>query len=360
MTPFATPDLVTALEQYGHEQLTIGRDPAARYLGILAIHSTALGPAVGGTRFWTYPSLQEALIDALRLSRGMTYKNALAGLPFGGGKSVLPVLAAAGGSPRLEGPARAAFFRAHGRFIERLNGSYITAEDVGTSPADMALIATETRWVAGLTRGVGDPSPFTAAGVCRAIEAAAHAVWGTDRLAGRTIAIQGLGNVGRHLAAQLDARGARLIVADIDAARAAAVVAAHGATAVSPDAVLETEADVLAPCALGGILNDDTIPRLRAAVVAGAANNQLLDARHGDALAARGILYVPDYVANAGGVISGTVDIAGWDRARMDAQLDGIYATVGEVLARAREWGVAPQTAADRLAEARIAAARRI
>jgi leucine dehydrogenase len=223
----------------------------------------------------------------------------------------------------------------------------------------MALIASETRWVAGLTRGAGDPSPFTAAGVCRAIEAAAHAVWGHDRLEGRRIAIQGLGNVGRRLAALLDARGARLIVADIDAARTAAVVAAHRAIAVSPDAVLEAEADVLAPCALGGILNDDTIPRLRAAVVAGAANNQLLDARHGDALAARGILYVPDYVANAGGVISGAVDIAGWDRARMDEQLDGIYATVHEVLARAREWGVAPHTAADRLAEARIAAARR-
>ncbi len=351
-------DLVAALQKYGHEHVNVCHDPASGYLGIIAIHSTVLGPAIGGTRLWRYASLDEALVDALRLSRGMTYKNALAGLPFGGGKSVLPApLVGEGAAGTLAGPAREAFFRAHGRFIERLKGGYITGEDVGTSPADMALIARETRWVGGLTEGVGDPSPFTARGVCRAIEAASHALWGSDSLNGRTVAIQGLGNVGRHLAAELDARGARLIVADLDRTRVAEVVARHGATAVSPEAVLEAGADILAPCALGGILNDDSIPRLRVAAVAGGANNQLLDPRHGDALAARGILYVPDYVANAGGVISGSVDLAGWDRARMETALDGIYTTVGEVLARARDWKVAPHVAADRLAEVRLSGA---
>lgn len=339
-----------ALEQFGHEQLTICRDPSAGYVGIIAVHSTALGPAVGGTRLWHYPSLGRALIDALRLSRGMTYKNALAGLPFGGGKSVL----LAPGQP-LDGPPREALFRAHARFVDRMKGLYITAEDVGTTPADMELMARETPHVAGLLRGVGDPSPFTARGVCRAMQAAAHTLWGRDTLEGRTVAIQGLGSVGSHLATDLAARGAQLLVTDVDPARVERVVAALGAVAIEPMDIFDVPVDIFAPCALGGVLDDETIPRLRVQAVVGAANNQLLEARHGDALASRQILYVPDYVANAGGVISGSVDIAGWDRARMHEQLDRIYDTVLEVCSRAREWETTPVRAADRLAEERIA-----
>ncbi|MGE3277703.1 MAG: Leu/Phe/Val dehydrogenase [Vicinamibacterales bacterium] len=340
-------DILSALTIGGHEQVTIARDPDAGYTGILAIHDTRLGPALGGTRLWTYASFDEALGDALRLSRGMTYKNALAGLPFGGGKSVLL------GPPP---PDRAAFFRAHARAVERLAGRYLTGEDVGTTPADMAVMAEITRHVGGLEAGVGDPSPFTARGVLRAMEAAADHVWGPGGLGGRTVAIQGLGNVGRHLAAALAARGVRLIVSDVDEARARAAVETHGAMAVAPDAIHQAPADIFAPCALGGGLDDTTIPALLALVVCGAANNQLAEPRHADALSDRGILYVPDFVANAGGVISGTVDLAGWDRARMDTALDGIYDTVQHVLDRATADGSSTAAAAERLAEARIAA----
>lgn len=347
----AEPDWQDTFEQFGHEQLTVCRDPAAAYVGVIAVHSTALGPAVGGTRLWHYPSLAGAIVDALRLSRGMTFKNALAGLPFGGGKSVLPA-PTPGALP--EGPAREAIFRAHGRFIDRMNGLYITAEDVGTTPADMELMARETRHVAGLASGIGDPSPFTARGVCRAMQAAAHTLWGRDTLEGRTVAIQGLGSVGSHLATDLAARGAQLLVTDVEQSRVDRVVAALGAVAIEPADVFDVPVDFFAPCALGGVLDDDTIPRLRVQAVVGAANNQLLEARHGDALASRQILYVPDYVANAGGVISGSVDIAGWDRGRMHEQIDRIYDTVLEVCARAGEWQTTPARAADRMAEEKI------
>lgn len=339
------------LEELGHEQLTIGRDPRAGYVGIIALHSTVLGPAVGGTRLWRYPSLEAAVIDALRLSRGMTYKNAMAGLPFGGGKSVL--LAPGAGAP-ADGEAREALFRAHGRFVERLHGLYIAGEDVGTTPADMAIMARETPHVAGLTTGVGDPSPYTARGVCRAMQAAAHLLWGRDDLHGRTVAIQGLGHVGSHLARELRRHGAELLVTDIDASLVDRIVSELGAVAIAPADIFDVPVDLFAPCALGGVLNDDTIPRLRVQAVVGAANNQLLEERHAEALAARQILYVPDYVANAGGIISGSVDIAGWDRGRMEAQIDRIYDTVLEVCARAQEFGTTPARAADRIAATRI------
>ncbi|MGE0042670.1 MAG: Leu/Phe/Val dehydrogenase [Vicinamibacterales bacterium] len=342
-------DVLDHLTAHGHEQVTIARDPAAGYVGIVAIHSTALGPAVGGTRLRAYGSFDEALTDALRLSRGMTYKNALAGLPFGGGKSVLL------GPPP---PDRAAFFRAHARVIEQLGGAYVAGEDVGTTPADMQVMAEVTRHVGGLVSGVGDPSPYTAHGVRRAMEAAADARWGPGGLAGRTVAIQGLGSVGRHLASELAGFGARLIVADVDPGRVEDAVAAHGATMADPAAIHAAAADVFAPCALGGVLDDGTIPAIRAAIVCGAANNQLLEPRHAGDLAARGILYVPDYVANAGGVISGSVDLAGWPRARMTAALDGIYDTVRWVLALADADHLTPAAAADRLAEHRLAAGR--
>ncbi len=326
----------------GHERVVLCRDPEAGYRGIIAVHSTAAGTAVGGTRYWRYDREEDALTDALRLSRGMTYKNLMAGLPLGGGKSVI-----------LRGAEdREAVFRAHGRAIERLDGLYITAEDVGTSPAEMEIIRQETRHVAGL---LGDPSPDTARGVLRAMAAAAFHRWGTDDLAGRTVAIQGCGNVGFHLAQGLAAAGARLIVADVDPGRVQRTVGVTGAHAVEPSEILSVEADVFAPCALGGILSEETIPRLRVEIVAGAANNQLWEEADGRRLSERGILYAPDYLANAGGVIGGCREILGWSEEESRRRIDGIYDTLLDVLRLARAEGLPPHAAADRLAEERLA-----
>lgn len=325
-----------------HERVVLCRDPQVGYRGIIAIHSTAAGTAVGGTRYWRYDLEEDALTDALRLSRGMTYKNLMAGLPLGGGKSVI-----------LRGSEdREAVFRAHGRAIERLGGLYITAEDVGTSPAEMEIIRQETQHVAGL---LGDPSPDTARGVLRAMAAAAFHRWGSDDLAGRTVAIQGCGNVGFHLAQGLAAAGARLIVADVDPGRVRRTVEATGALAVDPEEILGVEADVLAPCALGGILSEKTIPALRVEIVAGAANNQLWEEADGRRLSERGILYAPDYVANAGGVIGGCREILGWSEEETKRRIDGIYDTLLDVLRLARAEGLPPHAAADRLAEEHLA-----
>jgi leucine dehydrogenase len=272
----------------------------------------------------------------------MSYKNAVAGLPMGGGKSI--VLAGNGDG------GREALLHAHGRFVESLGGRYITAEDVGTSFEDMAIVRRETRHVAGLT----DPSPVTARGVFRALHAAAAHRWGTERLAGRTVALQGCGHVGSQLARQLAATGAHLVVCDVDGARAARCGADCGASVVAPDAVFEVPADVFAPCALGGTLNENTIPRLRCELVVGAANNQLAEPADAGRLAARGILYAPDYVANAGGVIDGARTICGWTLERSRAAVEAIFDTMRDVLARADAAGITPAAAADRLAEARL------
>ena len=328
-----------------HERVVEAIDEAAGYHGIVAIHSTKLGPAVGGTRVWPYRSFDEALTDALRLSRGMTYKAALAGLPFGGGKSVIIAE-----SRKMD---RESVFRAHGRFINHFNGQYITGEDVGTTPADMELVRQETPYAAGLAHKSGDPSPFTAHGVFRAMQAAAFHRWKSANLTGRAVAIQGCGSVGYQLARELHKAGARLMVADIDSAKAARVANEVGAKQVEPDKIFDADAEILAPCALGGILNDETIPRLRVALVCGAANNQLGEDRHAEALEARGILYVPDYVANAGGIINGAREMG---RAPVDsnAAIEAIYDTVLQILAMAAAQHIAPARAADRLAEARL------
>lgn len=341
-----------ALAEGGHEQVALGSDPAIGYRGIIAIHSTALGPAVGGTRWWRYDDEDSAIVDALRLARGMSYKNALAGLPLGGGKSVIMA---------PDGPHdRAALFRAHGRFVDRFGGRYVTAEDVGTSPADMELIAEATRHVAGRERGSGDPSPHTARGVLRAMQAAARFRWGSDDLRGRTVAVQGVGSVGMHLVRLLADAGARTLVSDLDRSRVERAVREHGAVAEAPERIHAAAADVFAPSALGGGLHDGTIPGIRAALIVGAANNQLLEPRHGHALAERGILYVPDYVANAGGVCyGGSIEVLGLPVAGALARVEAIYDTTLAVLERARADGVPPFVAADRLAEERIAGARR-
>ena len=334
----------------GHEQLVLAHDKSTGYRGIIAIHDTTLGPALGGTRFWNYASDEEAIIDALRLARGMTYKNAVAGLNLGGGKSVII------GDNRTT--SREMIFRAHGRFVDSLGGRYVTAEDVGTGTLDMDFVHMETNYVAGLQNASGDPSPVTARGVFRAMQATAKFRWGSDDLSGKTVAIQGCGTVGYNLARELHAVGAKLIVADIDAERVKRVCADTGARAVSVAEILDQDADILAPCALGGGLNDDTIPKLRVALVVGAANNQLLEDRHGDMIEERGITYAPDYVVNAGGVINVYGELAGWDRTRSLRKADEIYQTILGVFEIARADGVTSHVAADRLAERRIQAVR--
>src|SRR5687768_2850889 len=332
----------------GHEQLVMCHDPAAKYRGIIAIHSTILGPALGGTRFWSYASDEEAVVDALRLARGMTYKNAVAGLNLGGGKSVI-----IGDNKTTD---RELIFRAHGRFCESLGGRYITAEDVGTSTADMDYVHMETKNVSGLAGRSGDPSPVTAHGVFRAIQASAKERWGKDDLANRTITVQGCGHVGYFLAKELHEAGAKLVVTDIDADRVKRVVTEFGARAVAPEEIYGVAADVFAPCALGAIINDKTIPQLKVEVVAGAANNVLHEERHGDALEKKGILYAPDYVANAGGVINVYSELAGWTSARAFRKADEIYDTVLKVFSIAKQDKVPTYVAADRLAEQRIRA----
>lgn len=338
------------LAEMGHEEIVLCSDPGCGYRGIIAVHSTRLGPALGGTRFWTYADDEEAIVDALRLSRGMTYKNAVAGLSLGGGKSII-----IGDNKTTD---RENIFRAHGRFVESLGGRYITAEDVGTSTKDMDFVHMETGHVAGLAGKSGDPSPVTAHGVFRAVQASANRRWGSDSLEGKTVSIQGCGNVGRYLAEELHGAGARLVVSDIDPAKVARVAQATGANVVEADAIYSVQADIFSPCALGGIINDETIPLLKVEVVAGGANNQLLEDRHGDALEARGILYAPDYVANAGGVINVYGEVEGWDAQRALDKADDIYDTVLRVFEIAEEYKIPTYEAADRVAEQRLAAAR--
>ncbi|MFN0120927.1 MAG: Leu/Phe/Val dehydrogenase [Blastocatellia bacterium] len=335
------------LSEAKHELLVFGCDPVPAYRGIIAIHSTKPGPAVGGTRFWHYESEAAAIADALRLARAMTYKSALAGLPFGGGKAVII------GDARTTDRER--LYRAHGRLIETLGGRFITGEDVGTSTADLEYVRLETKHVAvGPAMRIGDPSPWTARGVLRGMQAAARHRWGTDELAGRTVMLQGCGNVGFQLAKELSQLGAKLLVADPDVAKTQRAVVAFGATAIAPADVFGAQADIFAPCALGEILNAQTIPQLRVGIIAGAANNQLSGEQDGETLRQRGILYAPDYVINAGGIISGGVDLAGWDIAGGRQKVEDIYQTTLTVLALAEAQGIAPQRAADQLAERRL------
>ena len=333
-----------------HEKVLVARESAKGYRGIIAIHSTVLGPAVGGTRFWNYASEEEALMDALRLSRGMTYKNALAGLPLGGGKSVI-----IGNSKAAN---REALLRVHGRFVEALGGRYITAEDVGTSVSDMEIVREVTSHVAGLLDRSGDPSPVTARGVFRALQAAVKYLWKRDDLSGVAVAIQGCGNVGYQLAKSLYAAGARLIVTDVDTEKVSRIVEEFNALAVHPEEIYAVRADIFAPCALGGVINDQTLPQLRVRIITGAANNQLLEERHGEALTERGILYAPDYAANAGGVINGCRELLDWEPERAARKVDEIYDTVLMIFETAKAEGISTNKAADRIAENRLRTAR--
>jgi len=335
---------ITELNIPSYERVASATD--GDYRGFVAIHSTKLGPAVGGTRFWKYENDEAAIKDLLRLARGMTYKNALAGIPFGGGKSI--VLRPDGDFNREE------IFRAHARFVDTFAGRYITAEDVGTNPDDMAIVRQETKYVAGLRELSGDPSPFTARGVFRAMQAAAKYHWGSESLSGKTIALQGGGNVGYQLASNLHKAEARLIVSDVDSAKVSRLVNEFGASAVAADEIYSVDADIYAPCALGGTINDETIPQFKVEIIVGGANNQLLEPRHGNELQRRGILYAPDYAANAGGIINGCRELLGWEPSQSTAKVDEIYDTLLAIFQTAAAEGIPTYKAADRLAEKRL------
>ncbi len=316
------------------------------------IHDSTLGPALGGTRFWNYESDRDALIDCLRLARGMTYKAAVAGLNLGGGKSVII------GDNKTRN--REPVFRAHGRHVQAMGGRYITAEDVGTSTGDMEYIKAETDHVTGLIGKSGDPSPVTAFGVYRGIKACAKHRYGSDSLNGKTVAIQGCGHVGYYLAQALHSEGARLTVADIDSAKVKKVVDEFRAQAVKPEEIMGVKADILAPCAMGGIINDDTLPTLQVEIVAGGANNQLAEERHGDELEKKEITYAPDYVINGGGLINVNAELQGWTMERARNKAGEIYDTILRVFEIAEEEGIPSYRAADRLAEQRIAAIAKV
>jgi leucine dehydrogenase len=332
----------------GHEQLLLSHDPSCGYFGIIAIHDTTLGPALGGTRFWQYGSTDEAITDALRLARGMTYKSAVAGINLGGGKSVI-----VGDNKRSD---REALFRAHGRFIQTLGGRYITAEDIGTSPADMEYIKLETDHVAGLLGLSGDPSPVTGYGVYVGMKAAARVRWGSDSLNGKTVAVQGAGKVAYYLMQHLHTENARIIVTDIDGEKVKRAVQEFAAQAVAPTAIYDQVADIYAPCALGATVNDETLPRLKVQVIAGGANNQLAEDRHGDELEQRGILYAPDYVINGGGVINVYGELHRWPVERAKKKAGEIYDTLLRIFDIAKQQRIPTYCAADRLAEQRVAA----
>ena len=330
-----------------HEQVVFGHDAGSGLKAIIAIHNTTRGPALGGCRMWAYASEEDALTDALRLSRGMSYKSALAGLPFGGGKSVII------GDPRSM--KSEALFLAMGRLVESLGGRYIVAEDVGVSFDEVEVMARATEHVAGTSAGgAGDPSPSTAYGVYMGMRAAIAHKHGRDTVEGITVAVQGLGHVGYRLCRYLSAAGARLVVTDIDPAVVERASKEFDAVATRPDDIYDAEADIFAPCALGAIINDQTIPRLKAGIVAGSANNQLAGPRHGAELAKRGVLYAPDYVINAGGVINISHEGASYDNDEAAKHVARIHGTLGEIFRRAEAGGIPTSKAADRLAEDRL------
>ncbi|MDZ4712399.1 MAG: Glu/Leu/Phe/Val dehydrogenase [bacterium] len=347
-TSFPTFDTI---ESYGHEQVVFCSNKELGLKAIIGIHNTTLGPALGGTRMWNYASDEEALIDVLRLSRGMTYKAAVAGLNLGGGKAVII------GDSRTQ--KTEALFRAFGRFVEGLSGRYITAEDVGTSIKDMEYIMMETRHVTGVpieVGGSGDPSPVTAYGTYVGIKACVNEVFGSDSVKDKKIVIQGAGgNVGKHLCKYLHKEGAILFVNDLYEDKLKAIVEDCNAKIVSQDEAFTMEADVFSPAALGGIINDETIPKLKVKIVAGAANNQLGDEeKHGKMLKDKGILYAPDYVINAGGLINVYNELEGYNRERALNQASGIYDILKKIIEISKKENVPTEVASRKIAEERI------
>jgi leucine dehydrogenase len=335
----------------GHEQVTFCYDEATGLRAIIAVHNTVLGPSLGGLRMWKYANETEALNDVLRLSRGMTYKASITGLNLGGGKAVI-----IGDSKKDKSEA---LIRRFGRFVESLGGKYITAEDVGISTREMEYIRMETRHVSGLPEsmgGSGDPSPVTAYGVYMGMKAAAKHKWGSDSLTGKTVSVQGTGHVGFYLLQYLAKEGAKLLVADINEDNLKKAVNETGATVVSPNDIYDAQVDIYAPCALGATLNSDTIPRLKCEIVAGSANNQLaVEEIDGTALVNRGIVYAPDFLINAGGLINVYNEVIGnYNYDRVMRHAENIYSQTLTILERAQAEGITPQQAANRIAEERI------
>ena len=334
----------------GHERVHHFFDARTGLRAIIALHSTARGPAAGGCRMWNYATADDALIDALRLSEGMSYKNAMADLPLGGGKAVIWGNSRTDKTPDL--------FRALGRAINSLNGRYWSAEDVGISVQDMAFAAEETKFVSGLSTGKaasGDPSPVTAKGVFLGLKAATLRAFGTDDLSSRTIAVQGVGHVGSYLCGHLAKAGANLVITDVNAEALDQVARTTGARIVAPAEIYDVAADIFSPNALGAIINPDTLPRLRVRVVAGGANNQLATPETGDRLREMGIVYAPDYVINGGGIINVASEISGaYDPAWVEAKLQRLMQTLGDVLDQAQREDRAANRVADEIARSRI------
>lgn len=340
------------LSQLGHEQVVFCHDEATGLKAIIAIHNTVLGPALGGTRMWNYATEQEALTDVLRLSRGMTFKASISGLNLGGGKAVI-----IGDAKTMKSEA---FMRRFGKFVDSLNGKYITAEDVNMKTADMEYIGMETKHVTGLPEslhGGGDPSPVTAYGVYLGMKAAAKKAYGNDSLTGKTIGVQGIGQVGTYLVEHLVKENANVYITDIAEDKVKALAQRLGVKTVAQDKIYDLDMDIYAPCALGATLNDDTIPRLNCRVVAGAANNQLKDeVKHGYMLIDKGITYAPDFLINAGGLINVYNEFLGnYNRARVFEQAEGIYTTCMNIFKLAEQEKINTQEAAIKLAEKRIA-----
>lgn len=334
----------------GHENVVFCHDAATGLKAIIAIHNTVLGPSLGGLRFWNYASEHEALFDVLRLSRGMTFKSALAGIHLGGGKAVI-----IGDPKKLKSEA---LLRRFGKFVDNLGGKYYTAEDVNISVRDIETIRTETQYVSGLPEemgGSGDPSPVTAYGVYLGIKASLKHQTGSEELSGKRIVVQGVGKVGSYLTELLTKDGAKVFVQDIDQSNVARVVNDYGATAIGEAEVIAYDCDVYAPCALGGGLNPSTIPQLKCSIVCGGANNQLLDEkRDADALRERGILYAPDFLVNAGGVINVFTELEGYNQQRALRKAEHIYDTCLQVLEEADEHGITTHQAAYQFATRRI------
>jgi leucine dehydrogenase len=334
-----------------HEQVVFCQDPETGLKAIIAVHNTVLGPALGGTRMWMYKSEAEALNDVLRLSRGMTFKAAISGLNLGGGKAVI-----IGDSKKDKSEA---LFRKFGRFVNNLNGKYITAEDVGTSTKDMEYVAMETRHVTGLPEsmgGGGDPSPVTAYGVYMGMKASAKFAWGNDSLTGKRVVVQGVGHVGENLVKNLRKEGAIVFITDLNEDQLRKVSTEYGAEILSPEKVYDHDMDIYAPCALGATLNTENIQRLNCQIVAGAANNQLADESvHGTMLFEKGIVYAPDFLINAGGLINVYSEMIGYNRQRALTQTEHIYTVTLDILNKSKQEGIYTHAAAMAMAQKRIA-----
>lgn len=342
--------LFDIVEKHGeHEEVVLCYNKHVGLKAIIAVHNTTLGPALGGTRMWNYASDEDALVDVLRLSKGMTYKAAVAGLNLGGGKAVII------GNPKTQ--KTEALFRAFGQYVHSMNGRYITAEDVGTDVRNMEWVYTETPWVTGISRalgGSGDPSPFTAHGVFMGMKASVKEKFNVDTLKGMRVAVQGLGHVGYHLLQHLVEDGAEVVVTDLDGDKLKKAESEFNVKVASPDKILFQDCEVLAPCALGAIFNDETIPKLKTKIICGGANNQLAETRHGQILKEMGVLYAPDYVVNAGGLMNVFVELETYSKKRALSKTETIFDNTSAVFQISREENIPTNIAADRLAERRI------